>query len=153
MEARAISVNVFASRTSRNGDTFGSEEMTDDRTTPAEEESVLASSQTRHVGPAEASPSSSSTAPGEATNTGSEGKQNSPFHSMCVLATTSTFASCWDEKDEVMVLRPMVVTWAGRLGYTWTGCPSIPPIAQSGHCCRKLASVAIWLASSVVVTL
>lgn len=37
MEARAISVNVFASRMSMNGETSGSEEMTDDKMTPAED--------------------------------------------------------------------------------------------------------------------
>lgn len=37
MEARATSVNVLASRTSMNGETFGSEETTEDRMTPAEE--------------------------------------------------------------------------------------------------------------------
>lgn len=37
MEARAISVNVFASRMSMNGETFGSEEMTDDKMTPVED--------------------------------------------------------------------------------------------------------------------
>lgn len=34
MEARAISVKVLASRTSMNGEMFGSEEMTDDKITP-----------------------------------------------------------------------------------------------------------------------
>lgn len=37
MEARAISVNVFASRMSMNGEMFGSGEMTDDKITPAED--------------------------------------------------------------------------------------------------------------------
>lgn len=35
MEARAISVKVWASRTSRKGETLGSGEMTEDRMTPA----------------------------------------------------------------------------------------------------------------------
>lgn len=34
MEARAISVKVLASKTSRNGEMFGSVEMTDDNITP-----------------------------------------------------------------------------------------------------------------------
>lgn len=37
MDARATSVNVLASRMSRNGEMFGSEEMTEDKMTPAEE--------------------------------------------------------------------------------------------------------------------
>lgn len=41
MEARATSVNVLASRMSMNGETFGSEEMTEDKITPAEEDSTF----------------------------------------------------------------------------------------------------------------
>lgn len=93
MEARATSVKVLASRTSRNGETFGSEEMTEDRITPAEEDSTLDTVPSQRCRSAKASPSSSSTAPGDATNTGSDGKQDSCLHSTCSLVTTSIFAS------------------------------------------------------------
>lgn len=107
IEARAISVKVLASRTSMNGEVFGFEEMTDDRMTPAggrTQQSVTDDCFfffliSRHLScgvsvDTKASPSSSSTAPGDAMNTGSEAKHDSCFHSTCFLVTMSTFASC-----------------------------------------------------------
>ena len=41
MEARATSVNVLASRMSKNGETFGSEETTEDKITPAGEDRTI----------------------------------------------------------------------------------------------------------------
>lgn len=93
MEARATSVNVLASRTSMNGETLGSEETTEDKMTPAGEGRTFTTAPNQRRWAEKASPSSSSTAPGDATNTGSDGKQDSCFHSMCSLVVTSIFAS------------------------------------------------------------
>lgn len=75
MEARPTSSNVLAFRMSRNGETLGSEETMDDRMTPAETKRL---EMERKNYPSIRfydflSPSSSSSAPGEATNTGSDG--------------------------------------------------------------------------------
>lgn len=75
-----------------------------------------------------ASPSSSSTAPGDATNTGSDGKQSSCFHSRCFLLTTSILASCWDKKNS-------------RWGHNH---PSIPPIHQFYVARFLFAIVVTW---------
>lgn len=106
MEARAISSKVLALRTSMNGEMVGSGEMTDDKITPARRR--IPTVRTGRSDPfqpdglmwwlaiekAKPSPSSSSTAPGDATNTGSEGKQLSSRHSMCFLVTMSNLAIC-----------------------------------------------------------
>lgn len=51
MDARATSVNVLASRMSRNGEMYGSEEMTEDKMTPAEEVLVSEEDSTFNMGP------------------------------------------------------------------------------------------------------
>lgn len=98
MEARAISVKVLASKTSKNGEMFGSVVMTDDNITPAEgrtRDVRVRAGQAVMVWWRKPSPSSSSTAPGDATKTGSEGKHDSCFHSVCFLVTMSILPICW----------------------------------------------------------
>lgn len=93
-----------------NGEMFASGEMMDDKITPRRRRIQSVRTRTGMNDPfkldvlmsniSEASPSSSSTAPGDATNTGSEGKQFSSDHSTCFLVTRSNLAICWMEDRE-----------------------------------------------------